>query len=389
LKKAYALLLLVSIIVVAGIQPINSVSIPQQKADLSMLAEAYGTQTENPRWNPNTDLNKDGIVNLADLVLLATWYGNNTDFKIHPQISMYYWAFVDFTPFFQPEVYFQPNNTQITSDMQTIKSLNCTSVMVADQELDTGRHNNNPSLYRSSIVLQECQKLGLDVIINFDAWDNTSSSGGYTSDLFPQTLKALQNYYRSCPNFIGFIFDDPFIPENQTAFNISTLENTVRTNFNVGRPYFLYFASSLTRLSTSIVGQPLDSVACDYYWEATINPTQPPNATPPGGTPLSEMLDINTTLSPSSTEWIEAVNRKYSENSTKYTVTLVFDASEWQVTPEMWKPQVNTAEQDGMRGLIWYAWNMTRSGNCIAANPTWWPTICQINQQFLEWNEVS
>jgi hypothetical protein len=44
--------------------------------DLVLLANAYGSRPGDPKWNSACDLNKDGIVNLADLVILAQNYGS-------------------------------------------------------------------------------------------------------------------------------------------------------------------------------------------------------------------------------------------------------------------------------------------------------------------------
>jgi hypothetical protein len=47
-------------------------------ADLVLLALAYGSKPGDPRWNPNSDVNSDGAVSLADLVLLAVNYSKGT-----------------------------------------------------------------------------------------------------------------------------------------------------------------------------------------------------------------------------------------------------------------------------------------------------------------------
>jgi hypothetical protein len=39
--------------------------------DLVALAKAYGSTPGSPNWNPASDLNKDGVVNLIDLMTLA------------------------------------------------------------------------------------------------------------------------------------------------------------------------------------------------------------------------------------------------------------------------------------------------------------------------------
>jgi hypothetical protein len=44
-------------------------------ADLVILARAYNSQLGNPHWNPNADIDDNGIVGLSDLVILAKNYG--------------------------------------------------------------------------------------------------------------------------------------------------------------------------------------------------------------------------------------------------------------------------------------------------------------------------
>jgi hypothetical protein len=44
-------------------------------ADLVLLAQAYGTKPGDPNWNPNADIDGNGVVGLPDLVALAQHYG--------------------------------------------------------------------------------------------------------------------------------------------------------------------------------------------------------------------------------------------------------------------------------------------------------------------------
>lgn len=44
-------------------------------ADLVILAQAYGSRPEDPNWNPVADIDSKGIVGLSDLVILAQHYG--------------------------------------------------------------------------------------------------------------------------------------------------------------------------------------------------------------------------------------------------------------------------------------------------------------------------
>jgi hypothetical protein len=52
-------------------------------ADLVLLANAYGTNSTNAQkigthlWNPNADIDNNGVVGLSDLVILATHYGRH------------------------------------------------------------------------------------------------------------------------------------------------------------------------------------------------------------------------------------------------------------------------------------------------------------------------
>jgi hypothetical protein len=43
--------------------------------DLFTLARAFGSDSNQPNWNPNADINNDGTVDANDLLLLVTYYG--------------------------------------------------------------------------------------------------------------------------------------------------------------------------------------------------------------------------------------------------------------------------------------------------------------------------
>jgi hypothetical protein len=43
--------------------------------DLAIIAAAYGSTPGDPNWNPDADLNKDGVVSLLDFQLVASEYG--------------------------------------------------------------------------------------------------------------------------------------------------------------------------------------------------------------------------------------------------------------------------------------------------------------------------
>jgi hypothetical protein len=46
-------------------------------ADLVILAQAYGSKPGNSNWNPNVDIDGNGVVGLSDLVILAQHYGQH------------------------------------------------------------------------------------------------------------------------------------------------------------------------------------------------------------------------------------------------------------------------------------------------------------------------
>jgi hypothetical protein len=46
-------------------------------ADLAILAQAYGSKLGDSNWNPNADIDSNGIVGLSDLVALAQHYGQH------------------------------------------------------------------------------------------------------------------------------------------------------------------------------------------------------------------------------------------------------------------------------------------------------------------------
>lgn len=45
--------------------------------DLVLLANAYGATPSNSKWNPNADIDGNGVVGLTDLVILALHYGQH------------------------------------------------------------------------------------------------------------------------------------------------------------------------------------------------------------------------------------------------------------------------------------------------------------------------
>jgi hypothetical protein len=43
-------------------------------SDLTIFAQAYGSKPDGANWNPNADIDDNGIVSLADLAILAKHY---------------------------------------------------------------------------------------------------------------------------------------------------------------------------------------------------------------------------------------------------------------------------------------------------------------------------
>ncbi|HVP15766.1 MAG TPA: hypothetical protein VMT42_00150 [candidate division Zixibacteria bacterium] len=46
--------------------------------DLVILAQAYGTTPNSPKWNPNADIEGNGAVGLSDLVIMGGHYGQHS-----------------------------------------------------------------------------------------------------------------------------------------------------------------------------------------------------------------------------------------------------------------------------------------------------------------------
>lgn len=46
--------------------------------DLAIIAAAYNSTPLDPQWNPEADLNKDGIINMRDIAVLMIDYGETT-----------------------------------------------------------------------------------------------------------------------------------------------------------------------------------------------------------------------------------------------------------------------------------------------------------------------
>jgi len=43
--------------------------------DLILIASAYGSRPGSPGWNPYADLNQDGVIDIYDLIIIASHYG--------------------------------------------------------------------------------------------------------------------------------------------------------------------------------------------------------------------------------------------------------------------------------------------------------------------------
>jgi len=43
--------------------------------DLTLLSQAYGSTPGKPNWNPQADLNPDGVIDAEDLGILGKNYG--------------------------------------------------------------------------------------------------------------------------------------------------------------------------------------------------------------------------------------------------------------------------------------------------------------------------
>jgi hypothetical protein len=45
--------------------------------DAIKLANAFGSKSGDPRWNPNADINCDNKVNILDCIVLANYFGQS------------------------------------------------------------------------------------------------------------------------------------------------------------------------------------------------------------------------------------------------------------------------------------------------------------------------
>jgi hypothetical protein len=43
--------------------------------DISLVIDAFMTNPDHPLWDPRCDVNKDGVVDMADLSLVITMFG--------------------------------------------------------------------------------------------------------------------------------------------------------------------------------------------------------------------------------------------------------------------------------------------------------------------------
>ena len=45
--------------------------------DLNLQKSAFGSLPDNPRWNPKVDVNRDNIINIVDVALIAINFGKS------------------------------------------------------------------------------------------------------------------------------------------------------------------------------------------------------------------------------------------------------------------------------------------------------------------------
>jgi hypothetical protein len=46
-------------------------------SDIAIVARAFGSKPGSSNWNPNADINGDGIVNMKDIALVARNFGQH------------------------------------------------------------------------------------------------------------------------------------------------------------------------------------------------------------------------------------------------------------------------------------------------------------------------
>lgn len=92
-RLAYVVLLLVSIMLSSAVVLNLQKPLAQEAPLLSVLQSAYGSRLSDFRWNSNADLNKDGTVSLADLVLCCGTTVNDGQAEIDEKGTVTYLGF--------------------------------------------------------------------------------------------------------------------------------------------------------------------------------------------------------------------------------------------------------------------------------------------------------
>jgi hypothetical protein len=94
MKRLVYLALLLASIMFSSVFILNlQNTIAQEPSLLSVLQNAYGSKQGSSRWNPSADLNRDGTVNLADLVLCCNDPANGGQTEINEKGTVTYLRF--------------------------------------------------------------------------------------------------------------------------------------------------------------------------------------------------------------------------------------------------------------------------------------------------------
>jgi len=92
-RLIYIALLLVSIMLSSVFVLNPQKTLAQETLLLSVLQNAYGSTQGGSGWNSDADLNRDGIVNLADLVLYCRHAVNDEQAEINEKGTVTYLGF--------------------------------------------------------------------------------------------------------------------------------------------------------------------------------------------------------------------------------------------------------------------------------------------------------
>ena len=66
----------VSVGAYTGPEDVNGDEVVDMK-DVSLIAQAFGSYPDHPRWNPTADINEDNKVDMRDLVMVIKAFGAN------------------------------------------------------------------------------------------------------------------------------------------------------------------------------------------------------------------------------------------------------------------------------------------------------------------------